>query len=75
MSENAEQPGRKAVTIRGQLVSMAILGSAVTLCIFLENLRVAAWAPYILHILGAALLLAVAVPMLFFRRAVSPPRA
>jgi predicted acyltransferase len=75
MSESAAQPGRKAVTIQGQLVSMGILGSAVTLCIFLENLRVAAWTPYILHILGAALLLAVAVPMLFFRRPVEPPRA
>ena len=59
---------RRPVTIRGQLVSMSILGSAVTLCIFLENFRVAAWTPYILHIMGAALLLSVAVPMLFFRR-------
>lgn len=59
---------RRPVTIRGQLVSMSILGSAVTLCIFLENFRVAAWTPYILHIMGGALLLSVAVPMLFFRR-------
>lgn len=70
MQQSVGEPGRKTVTIRGQLVSMSILGSAVTLCIFLENFRVAGWMPYILHIMGAALLLSVAVPLLFFRRPV-----
>ena len=69
MTQSSAGP-RKAVTITGQLVSMSILGSAVTLCIFLENFRVAEWIPYILHIVGVALLLSVAVPMLFFRRRV-----
>lgn len=59
---------RDPVSIKGQLVSMSILGSAVVLCIFLENFRVAAWLPYVLHILGGALVLAVAVPHYFFRR-------
>ncbi len=70
MQERIGDAGRKAVTIKGQLVSMSILGSAVTLCIFLENFRVAAWMPYILHIMAGALLLAIAVPLLFFRRRV-----
>jgi hypothetical protein len=64
MAERTRDP----VSIKGQLISMSILGSATTLCIFLENFRVAAWTPYILHIMGAALLLSVAVPHFFFRR-------
>lgn len=61
---------RNPVSIKGQLVSMSILGSAVVLCIFIENFRVTAWLPYVLHILGAALVLAVAIPHFFFRRPV-----
>lgn len=70
MSERQLDTPRKAVTIKGQLVSMSILGSAVVGCIFIENFRIAEWMPYILHIMGGALLLSVAVPMLFFRRPV-----
>ncbi|WP_198374468.1 hypothetical protein [Neoroseomonas rubea] len=66
MAERTRDP----VSIKGQLISMSILGSAVTLCIFLENFRVAAWTPYILHIMGGAVLLAVAIPHFFFRRPV-----
>jgi hypothetical protein len=70
MGESQLAVPRKAVTIKGQLVSMSILGSAVIACIFIENFRIAGWMPYILHIVGAGLVLAVAVPMLFFRRPV-----
>ena len=70
MAESKGARPRTAVTITGQLVSMSILGSAVVFCIFIENLRIAAWLPYVLHIIGGALMLAVVVPMLFFRRPV-----
>jgi hypothetical protein len=62
------------VSIKGRFVGMSILGSAVIFVIFLENFRVAAWLPYVLYILGAALALAIAVPMLFFRRPVEHAR-
>jgi len=68
MAETGSGARRHPVSIKGQLVSMSILGSAVVFCIFLENFRVTAWLPYVLHILGGALLLAVAVPHFFFRR-------
>ncbi|WP_137125028.1 hypothetical protein [Roseomonas sp. HF4] len=69
-----DQPTPTEVSIRGRFVGMSILGSAVVLVIFLENLRVIAWLPYVLHILGVALALAIAVPMLFFRRPVDHAR-
>jgi hypothetical protein len=68
MAGTGSGASRDPVSIKGQLVSMSILGSAVVLCIVIENFRVAAWLPYVLHILGGALVLAVAVPHYFFRR-------
>lgn len=70
MTDTKETPVQTEVSIPGRMVGMSILGSAVVLVIFLENLRVAAWMPYVLHILGGALVLAIAIPMLFFRRRV-----
>lgn len=61
---------RTEVSIAGRLVSMSILGSTVVFIIFLENLGVTAWLPYALHILAAGIVLAVLVPMVFFRRPV-----
>lgn len=69
-----DQPSPTEVSIKGRFVGMSILGSAVILVIFLENLRVAAWLPYVLYILGGALALALAIPMLFFRRPVDHAR-
>lgn len=68
MASREETPVRTEVSVRGRMVGMSIFGSAVILVIFLENLRVAAWMPYVLYILGGALVLAIAIPMLFFRR-------
>lgn len=69
MPEPAATP-RTEVSIAGRIASMCILGSTVVFIITLENLRATAWLPYALHILGAGLVLAVVVPMLFFRRRV-----
>ncbi len=68
------QPVPTEVSIKGRFVGMSILGSAVVFVIFLENLRVTAWLPYVLYILGGALVLAVAIPMLLFRRPVEHDR-
>jgi len=62
---------RTEVSIAGRLASMSILGSTVVFIITLENLRVTAWLPYALHILAGGILLAVLVPMAFFRRPVA----
>ncbi len=70
MTTTKDTPVQTEVSIRGRMVGMSILGSAVVLVIFLENLRVTAWMPYVLYILGGALVLAIAIPMLFFRRRV-----
>jgi tellurite resistance protein TehA-like permease len=69
-----DQPTPTEVSIKGRFVGMSILGSAVILVIFLENLRVTAWLPYVLYILAGALALAIAIPMLFFRRPVDGAR-
>lgn len=61
---------RTEVSIAGRLVSMSILGSTVMFIITLENLQKTEWLPYALYILAGGIALAVAVPMLFFRRPV-----
>ena len=70
MPMTKDTPVPTEVSVRGRMVGMSILGSAVVFVIFLENLRMAAWMPYVLYILGVALVLAIAIPMLFFRRPV-----
>jgi hypothetical protein len=68
MAEPATKP-RTEVSIAGRLVSMSILGSTVVFIITQENTR-SAWLPYALYILAGGLVLAVLVPLLFFRRPV-----
>jgi hypothetical protein len=60
---------RTEVSIAGRLISMSILGSTVVFIITLENTR-SEWLPYALYMLAGGVALAVAVPMLFFRRPV-----
>jgi hypothetical protein len=68
MAEPPTKP-RTEVSIAGRLASMGILGSTVVFIITLENTR-SAWLPHALYILAGGLVLAVLVPMLFFRRPV-----
>lgn len=61
---------KREVSLAGRLVGLSILGSTVIFVIALESLENEAWMPYVKFILLGALVLAVAVPMLFFRRPV-----
>lgn len=59
---------KQEVSLAGRLVGLSILGSTVILVIALESMGGEAWMPYVKFILLAALVLAIAVPLLFFRR-------
>jgi hypothetical protein len=61
---------KQEVTLAGRLLGLSILGSTVIFVIALESMGDAAWMPYVKYILLGALVLAIAVPLLFFRRTV-----
>jgi hypothetical protein len=58
------------VSLAGRLLGLSILGSTVIFVMALESMGDAAWMPYVKFILLGALVLAIAVPLLFFRRRV-----
>lgn len=64
---------KQEVSLAGRLIGLSILGSTVIVVIALESLADEAALGYVKYILAAALALAIAVPLLFFRRPVPAP--
>jgi hypothetical protein len=58
------------VSLAGRLVGLSILGSTVIFVIALESMEREDLMPYVKFILLGALVLAIAVPLLFFRRTI-----
>ncbi|WP_027284375.1 hypothetical protein [Rubritepida flocculans] len=61
---------RREVTLAGRLIGLSILGSTVIFVIALEAIADEAALSYVKYILAGALALAIAVPLIFFRRPV-----
>lgn len=61
---------RQEVSLAGRLVGLSILGSTVIFVIALESMGREDLMPYVKFMLLGALVLAIAVPLLFFRRTV-----
>jgi hypothetical protein len=61
---------KQEVSLAGRLVGLSILGSTVIFVIALESMEREDLMPYVKFILLGALVLAIAVPLLFFRRTI-----
>jgi hypothetical protein len=59
---------KQEVSLAGRLVGLSILGSTVIFVIALESMEREDLMPYVKFMLLGALVLAIAVPLLFFRR-------
>jgi hypothetical protein len=75
MTDQVQSAGRTEVSVAGRLVGLSIMGTAVLVVMFLEEFGGGEWLPMVKYVLLGALVLAIGVPLAFFRRTVaaSPP--